>query len=791
MKLNAFKVTLRLIQRNRVYSFINIAGLSVGMACCILIFLYVQDELSYDRFHYNADFIYRTVIEFFPGEEPVEYAVVPGPVAPALKREFPEIIESVRFWHENVTVHYAGKSYNEENLYFSDASVFDVFTFPLITGNPDAALKLPFKIVISESAALKYFGDIDPMGKTLTVNLESPYDFTITGIMKDVPSNSHLKCDFLVSMSSLGEIQRFRLMDWRNAGFYTYLLIRDRGAVQSVENRFPAFLERHVDKTESSRMRLHLQPLKEIHLYSHLEGELETNGEISRVYLFISIALLVLVSACINFMNLSIAQSTSRARGIGLRKVFGAQQIHLFFQFLLESTVYAFFSLCLALCLVELGLPVFSAFTGKNLNLDYGNNYPLLVSFIVILVFAGLTAGFYPALILSKYKSSEAYRGISREFITTTVLRRFFVIIQFTVSIILIIVTGLIYNQVRYLENMELGFKEDHIVVLPMREKRIQLNYELLKQELLNNENIISASASSHIPFGPMLPDRFEFRPEGMERDKFLSMFVLFVDQDFIGTYGIELLEGRNFNRIPQGVSYILNETAVKACNWDSPLGKKISHWIPQTGKVIGVTKDFHFMPLHYQIEPLVLIFSPRWFQYFSVRIQSQNMESTLAFIEEKWHELFPLSPFEYSFLDKQVGDRYFADRHMAKIFGYFSLLALFIACIGLFGLTSLMIERRTREIGIRKSLGASALGIIVLIAKDFTGLLIAANIFAWPVAFIVIKIWQSSFAYNAEIRYELFMAGSFAAVLIFFITISYRTIKAACAHPVDSLRYE
>ncbi|MBN1291072.1 MAG: ABC transporter permease [Candidatus Latescibacteria bacterium] len=791
MKLNILKLTLRLIQRNKVYSFINITGLSVGMACCILIFLYVQEELSFDRFHDQADFIYRTAIEFFPGDEPVKYAVIPGPVAPALKREFPEIIDSVRFWHENVTIRYDEKSFNEEHFYFSDPSVFGVFTFPLITGNPDTALSMPFQIVITESAALKYFGEIDPIGKTLTVDIDSPYEFIVTGIMKDIPSNSHLKCDFLVSMYSLGEIQRFRLMDWRNAGFYTYLLIRDYNSVQSIENKFPAFLERHVEKTESSRMKLFLQPLKKIHLYSHLEGELEANSDIGRIYLFVSIALLILISACINFMNLSIAQSASRARGIGLRKVFGASQLHLFVQFLAESAVYAFFSLCLALCIVEIGLPGFNVFTGKNLQINYSHNYPLIISFMGLLVFADLAAGFYPALTLSKFKSSETYKSMPNSFITNAFLRKIFVITQFSVSIILIIVTALIHNQINYLENMQLGFKKEHIVVLPMREKRIQLNYELLKQELTGNEFIINASASSHVPFGPLLPHRVEFQPEGMEKDKFLSMFVLFVDQDFLDTYGIELLEGRNFNRIPQGNSYILNETAVKACEWDEPIEKKISHWIPQTGTVIGVMKDFHFMSLHHEIEPLVLFFSPRWFQYFSIRIQSANMQGTLTFIEDKWHGLFPLSPFEYSFIDKQVGDRYFADSYLVKIFGYFSLLALFIACIGLFGLTSLMIERRTREIGIRKSLGASAAGIIILISKEFIGPLIAANIIAWPITYVVIRIWQKNFAYNAEIRYDLFVAGSLSAILISFITISYRTIKAAYAQPIDSLRYE
>jgi len=791
MLANYLLVALRSIRRYRIYSLINISGLAIGMACCILIFLYVRDELSYDTFHEYADNIYRVGVEYVPGGEPVKNAVVPGPVAPSLIKDFPEIITAVRFWRESVTVRYTQTSYNEERFFFVDPNVFEVFSFSLIKGDYENALNFPYTIVITEAMALKYFNDECPVGKTLTVDVGTSYDFKITGVIKDIPSNSHQKIDFLASMASLADTQGYRLKDWRNASFYTYLLVYSTDSAEDISMKLPAFLQRHIDEKESSRMKLFLQPLKSIHLHSHLEGELEANGNIGRIYTFSTIAILVLLIAGINFMNLSIAQSTVRVKEIEIRKVLGALRSQLIKQFIVESILFSFAALFCAVCLVELFLPGFNSLIGKDLLFYYSSSFFMMIGLAVFAIFVGLVSGCYPSVFLSAYRSPEVLRQKMPKVVYETILKKLLVIVQFAVSIILIIFTMLLYNQVIFLKNKQLGFNKESIIVLPMREKKVQLNYELLKQELATDIRIISTSASSHIPFGPVTPNRVEFRYEDSGNDNLLPMFVLFVDQDFLDTYGIELLEGRNFTKIPIGTSFILNETAVREFGWDTPVGKRISHWAPQTGSVIGVTKDFHFMSLHHEIEPLVFFFSPRWFQYFSVRVRSDDITSAITFIKQKWIELFPQSPFEYSFIDSQVDERYSADNRLVRMLGYFSLLAIFIACIGLFGLTSLTIKQRTKEIGIRKTLGASVPGIIVLLSKEFARLLVIANLIAWPAAYWALQKWQYNFAYKAGIKFELFLMGSALAFVVALFTISYQTVKVAHANPVESLRYE
>ena len=795
MTANFFKITLRNVQRHKVYSFINLAGLSLGMACCILIFLYVQHEFSYDSFHENADTIYRVAVEYSPGGQPVQYAVVPGPLGPALIGEINEVVTAVRFWCDftlgSVSVAYGRKMYHEERFYFTDPAVFDVFSFSLKSGNPETALVNPYSIVITEDTARRYFDNENPLGKVLTVNMGTVHDFRITGIMENLPSNSHIHFDFLVSMSSLGDMEGYHLMNWRNASFYTYLLLQDAASRYTLEKRFPDFIRTHYGEEERLRMKLFLQPLRSIHLHSHLEDELEINGDITQVYAFSIIAFFVLLIACINFMNLTIAQSAARVKEVGIRKVLGAHPSHLIQQFLGESFVFVFLALFIALCLVEISLPGLNMLLGKNLVFRYSGNLSLILALTGIMVFAVIVSGGYPAFLLSSYKTASVLRGTSKRAAANTLLRKSLVVIQFAISIILIIDTALISKQLHYVKNRRLGFQKELVVVIPMHERHIQLNYELLKQELLKDSRIMSAAASSNIPFGSAIPQRREFMIDGTPEEEYLAMFCIFADRDFLNTFGIELVQGQNFSPSGQETSFILNETAVREIGWDDPIGKKLTHWIPQTGSVIGVVRDFHFMSLHHKIEPLVLFYSPLWFQYLSIRIRSDDVPGILNFIEKKWHEWFPRSPFEYSFLDAHIGAQYHADIRLGNMLGTFSILAIFIACIGLFGLTSISIEQRTKEIGIRKVLGASVSEIMVMLSMEFTKLVIAANIIAWPVAYCVMRLWQSSFAYHTGMGIGVFILGSILTSIIAFLTISHQTVRVALANPVDSLRYE
>ncbi|MCE5251041.1 ABC transporter permease, partial [bacterium] len=703
MSSNFLKITLRNIQRFKVNSLINLSGLAIGMACCIFIFLYLQHELSYDSFHENAGTIYRVAVEYVPGGQPVKYAVVPGPVGPALASEFPEVVAAVRFWRditlESMTVEYGRNVYNEERFFFADSNVFEVFSFPFREGDPETALGDPFAVVITEDMARRYFHDENPIGKVITVNMGTAHDFKVTGILKNIPRNSHIRFDFLASMASLSDIQGYHLMNWRHASFYTYLMLQNQELRDSLEGDFPSFLRNHYGDEESARMKLFLQPLRSIHLHSHLEDELEINGNISHVYAFSVVAFFVLLIACINFMNLTLAQYAARTREVGIRKVLGAYCSQLVRQFLGESFVFALFALVIALSLVEICLPGFNRLTGEDLVFRYGSNLTMILVLIGIIVFVGFISGIYPSFRLSTYETAGILRGKPEKIKASALLRKTLVVVQFAISIILIIVSALIYEQLHFVKNKRLGFSKELVVVMPMRERHMQLNYEFLKQDILRDSRIISATASSNIPFGPVIPQRREFLPEGARKDDFSALFCIFVDQDYLKTFGITLIKGENFSPSIQGTSFILNETAVHEIGWDDPIGKKLAHWAPQTGTVIGVVQDFNFMSLHHRIEPLVLFFSPQWFQYFSVRIQSDDVPGTLAFIEKKWRDWFPRSPFEYSFLDNHVGEQYRADNRLGSMIGIFSLVAIFIACIGLFGLTSITIEERKKEI--------------------------------------------------------------------------------------------
>ena len=792
---NYLTIAVRNLVRHKVYSLINLSGLAIGMACCILIMLYVQYEFSYDRYHENVEQIYRVIGEGKIGDEISQGAQMPGPLAPALLNDFPEIISATRIKNvENVLISYGEKRFYEERAFFADPSIFEVFSFALIKGNPKTALQPPYSIVITEEMAKKYFGDDDPMGKI--ISYDNRYDFKITGVLQNIPDNSHFKFDFLASLACANDLfGNGYLEDWLNWGIYTYVLVRNDFSPAELSQQFPEFVKKYLGEGWATyfQQQLHLQPLKRIHLHSNLWGEIEPNSNINYIYLFSAIAFVILLIACINYINLSTARSATRAKEVGMRKAVGANRLQLAKQFLGESIFLSFIALLLAVALVELFLPAFSSLMDRKLVVNYYGNRLLLPGLIGIALFVGIVSGSYPAFFLSAFQPLGMLRKTLKTGLGHSKPRRILVVLQFVISIVLIIATMIIYSQLNYVRTKKLGFNKEQVVVIPIRDNTVRQRYESVKTELLQNSSITGATAASYLPGGIKWIQSFWW--EGIQDDDDNTMAFDCVDHDFIETFEIELAAGRDFSKdfiTDAKEAYILNEAAVRKTGWDSPIGKKFSAITRNDeGSVIGVVKDFHFKSLHKKIEPLVLYIKPESFNYLSVRIRPSNISGTLDFIKERWNEFSPNRPFEYFFFDEYFDRLYKAEEKLGKIFGSFSLLAIFIACLGLFGLASFATEQRTKEIGIRKVLGASISGIVLLLSKDFTKLVIVSNLIAWPIAYWAMSRWLQDFAYRINIGLGTFLLAGAIALVIALLTVSLQAIKAALANPVEALRYE
>jgi putative ABC transport system permease protein len=746
---NYLKIALRNLRRFRAYSLINITGLVIGMACFLLIFLYVQDELSYDRYHKNSKQIYRITTEVNIAGKSMNIATTPAPLGPTLINEFPEILNAVRFLSlrsgRDWLIAYREKRFYESRLLYADSSIFDVFSFDLLRGDRETTLKDPNSVVLTEKMAKKYFGDEDPLGKVLNVNKRS--DYKVTGILRNVPRNSHFRFDFLVSFATLTESNKTISEDWGDASYHTYLLLRKGASPAEMEGKLHLIVEKYVNKFLKSFIeniekmmpvyQFRLQPLTEIHLYSRLMEEIEANSDINYVYIFSAIAFFILIIACINFMNLATARSSCRAKEVGMRKVVGAQRTQLVGQFLGESFLLSFISLLLAVGLVEILLPAFNAISEKEISFNYSQTWIVWVGLVGTASVVGLLSGCYPALLLSSFRPIEVLKGKVKSTLAVPLLRKILVIFQFSVSVVLITETVVIRNQLIYTRNKNLGFDKEQLVAIPLRSNEIIRNYESVKNELLQHPDIIHVSATSALP-GKGLGMNV-FRPEGAAEGEYLTMYVISADYDFIQTLGIEILAGRDFSKnfkSDEKKAFMLNELAVEKLGLMSPLGKQIEFVGYGKGTVIGVVKNFHFLSLHQKIEPFLLHVDPEDFRYFAVKIRPQNISRTLAFLEDKWRKLDPTYPFEYSFLDEDFDKLYKADKKLGQIFISFTALAVFIACLGLFGLVSFTAEQRTKEIGIRKVLGASVPNIIVLLSREFTKWVLAANLIAWPVAY-------------------------------------------------------
>lgn len=817
MILNYLKIAYRNIVRNKGYSLINILGLAIGFACFILIMLYVMDELSYDKYHAKADRIYRLERKgVFNGLE-FHTHVTAHPMAPALVNDFPEIIAGVRLWNPDLMIKNWNNQFLEEEVFFTDPEIFSVFDFPLISGDPGTALNEPNTLVLTAATAEKYFATTDVIGKTLEIQWNDKLlVFTVTGILKTIPANSHIHPDFLASYATLPNLLGEGMEVWVNNNISTYLLLANGTSPVDLYSKFPDFIEKYMgdivrkllgpNADVNKIFNLLLRPITDIHLYSNLQFELEPGGSIGTVYTFLAIAIFMLLIAAINFMNLATARSARRAREVGIRKVVGANRKRLIFQFLGESLILAYISAILALVMVALVLPTYNAFALKNLSIAFSTNQLFYPAVFGLVTLVGLLAGIYPAFFLSAYRPVQVLKGgiISAGGKRTSRLRQGLVILQFAISIALILSTMVVSRQLDYLQEKHLGFTKEQMVTINIQDNLLVDKTDIIKTELLQDPRVISVAGSSKVPGNRGFGDTV-FRGQDSSEGEMKAITIFTIDQDFLPTMEINLLAGRNFSRdFPTDweTGIILNEKAIHEFGWNTPeeaIGKivySIEEMEPPSylnNQVVGIVENFHFKSLHREIEPLLLHTGQIWgnIQYLSVRISTGDVAGTLEFLKNKWHSFSPNYPFDYFFLDDHFGRQYEAERRMRTIFRYFTFLTIFIACLGLLGLASFATEQRTKEIGIRKTLGASVPGITILLCREFIILVLLANLLALPAGWYLMSRWLENFAYKTPSGPDIYLLAGFLAVAIAMATVIFQAGKAATSNPVDALKYE
>ena len=802
---NHIKIVLRKIKRQKGYSFINITGLAIGMACCILMVLYIHSELSFDTFHEHADRIYALGVQSEREGYEFRGTASNATAAEVLQNEYPEVAEAVRYGYKPETSFtYEGKRFTLDQVLYADENVFEVFTWPMIRGDPNSALSAPHTIVITEETAGVCFGESDPIGKILKFGEEEM--FVVTGVVKNVPDNSWINFDALCSFKTLYTQESLKplLTDWLSHNYYTYLLLEEGVQPGDLEKKFPALLKRFAGddmKERGATESLFLHPLRQL----YLNPPWTSRGPIFYVYIFSVVAVLVLLVACFNFMNLSTARSATRAHEVGMRKVLGASRKSLIGQFFFESLFFSFISLLLAVTLVQVILPSINSLTGRVLRLNMVELPWLIPGFVILTIFVGLAAGSYPALLLSRFIPVKVLRGKLSSDKSNLKLRRGLVVLQFVISITLVICTFIIVRQLFFLQNMDAGFDKENVVLIPARDDAIRKSRDVIKEEFKKNPNIICVAASSSIPGGSYANNKKI--PEGFAESEAVLMDEINADHDFLPTMGIELVTGRNFSKefgTDELYSVIINETAVKQFGWDDPLGKTIKSYDPRKTcgqykemTVIGIVKDFNLRYLTQKIEPVFIGCDPdyprpyNYMDVISVRFKPDDMAGTLDFMKKKWGKIFSDFPFVYYFMDDIFGSQFLQIERSRKIFSYFSFLAIFVACLGLYGMASFSAVQRTKEIGIRKVLGSTTTGIITLLGKELIVLILIANLVAWPLSFIAMNQWIRNFPYRANIGIELFFASSLIVLLIGLLTVAHQAIRAALANPVNSLRYE
>ncbi len=775
---NYIKIALRNILNQKGYSFINFTGLAIGLVCVILIILWIQDELSFDKFHKNSENIYRVILSDKTYKPSRNYPVTPPALAKALKKDYPEVVSSAKYYDRGYKLIKYGENKFKEHIAYTDPSIFDIFTFKFLQGNPETVLDEPFSMVITQSTAKKYFGDQYALNKTLTI--DNKYDFKITGIIKDFPKNSTLMVNFIINYEHIVDlIGDNDPENWSSWGIFTYVKLSPNTDVKAFENKISDYPSKHFDY--QWKPSLLVQSFSDIHL-----KDVNGGGIITYVYIFGIIAAFILIIACINFMNLATARSALRAKEIGLRKVIGAGKSNLIRQFYGESILISFISLFFSLFLTELLLPVFNNLSGKTLSLDFINNPVLIPILLVITLITGLISGSYPALYLSSIQPIQALKGSKLS--SSSLFRKVLVTFQFVLSIVLIFSTIVVFNQLHYMSNQYLGFNKDMVVYTPLN-RELQSKYELVQNELLQDSNIENVCAtSSHLgihAIGSIDINKWD----GNDGEKSILTGIMTASYNFLETFDIDLVSGRFFSKqfSSDTNAVVFNETAIKQMGLEKPIGQFILDDI----KIIGVVKDFNFESLKSKIRPLAIFVDPGDYMYFAIKISNQNTAATIGSIRKTISKFAPNYPFEYHFLDEEFDKMYKSEQQLGKIFNYFAILAILISCLGLIGLASFIAQRRTKEIGVRKVLGSSIFSIITLLSKDFTKLIILSNIIAWPIAWFVMNNWLQNFAYRIDIAWWFFGLSGIISLLIALSSVILQAVKAATANPIKSLRYE
>lgn len=798
MLFNYIKTAWRNIRKQKGYSLINLFGLAIGMACCLLILLFVQDELSYDRYHEHADRIHRLRIDGDVGGSLTRFALAPFAAPPVFAQEIPEVESFVRIIQigRRQVIELEERSFEEEGIFLSDETFFQFFTHRFLQGDGANALDEPGSVVITRDTAVRLFGDEDPLGRTLTFGPVG--DLHVTGVIENVPRNSHFTFNYVISFKSLNEQQRRGIEQWLSIQGWAYLMLTPGADPAAVEAKFAGIVDTHTGEQAREfgiALTFFIQKMTDIHLHSHLQGEIAPTGNIVYVYVFSAIALFILGLACINFMNLSTARSANRAREVGLRKVFGAFRNSLVGQFLSESVLMSMGSLLLALALAALALPLFNTFSGKELSAASLFRVPILAGMLLLILLSGLLAGSYPAFFLSGFQPIAVFRGVLSRGAKGSFLRKALVVFQFAVSVALIIGTGIVLHQIDFMKNKDLGFDKQNMLVTLVQAPETARNFEAIKSELLQNPKILKASFSTAVP--GRLGELRLMIPEGKDTAESFSMYVFRCDHDYINTYGIKLIAGRDFSRdfaTDATQAYIINRTAAEKFGWsvEEAVDKALRFAEGRPGTIIGVIEDFHYQPLSQTIEPMTLMLENQRLAFASMKIDERDTSASIDFVRNKWETLEPGREFQYFFVDDDFASRYASEERLRDILSSFALLAVLIACLGLFGLASYTAVQRTREIGIRRVLGASVNGMVVHLSRQFVKWVLAANLIAWPVTYFAMRnYWLANFPYRSTPPLLTFLIAGAASLLIALLTVSFQVIRAAAANPADSLRYE
>ena len=801
---NYFKIAFRNLIKQKLFSFINIFGLAIGITCSILIILFVNYEKSYDQFNKKADRTYRLAVSALIGNTKINQTYSSSITFQKLLQDFPEIETGVKFlrFDERTPVYIKKQIFYESKIYAVDSTFFDIFSIPLLYGNPETVLIEPNSIVLSKNAALKYFGTTNAIGKVITFNLSDErgfVDFKVSGVSENVPSNSHFHYIMLVSLSSFPEWTKSQ--EWTRNNFISYIVLKKGTSKSELEQKLKDFTRKYMGGekfdewvAKGNYWKYYLQPITDIHLNSDLNGELEPNGNGTYVNIFAFIGVFILLIACINFMNLSTAKSSLRAKEVGLRKVIGSGKNKLIFQFLFESILLSYLALGIALIMIEVLLPYYSNFVNRPLSMNYFGNFSAIILLLIFGLLVGIISGSYPAFVLSSFKPITALQNNALQRSKRFNFRNILVVVQFAISIFLIAGTIVIYSQLQYLQNKNLGFDKEQVLVVKNPDT-IKKGIEPFKQALSGYSNIIDVSGSGSLPGTAF--NNIGFGAEGIDNSFTLNLCVC--DYNFQKVLKLKMVKGRFFSKeFPSDSSaVILNQKAADLLGGDNPIGKKINNF----GKnkcvfhVIGVVKNFNYESLHQEIRPMGLFYIGGYYKYnesyISIRVKTGDLPETIKFVESKWNNFSQGAPFEYSFLNDDFNSLYKNEKQTEQLFLIFSFLAIFVACLGLLGLASYIAELRTKEIGIKKVLGASVGRIVVSMSSEFVKWVVLANIIAWPVAYYFMNNWLQNFAYKINISLWIFVLSGGVALLVALFTVSFQAIKAAIANPIKSLRYE